>query len=118
MNIIKLNYQGSVVSAQSLRVPKVDSPDPDSQTFYLSSEAEGLDKDYVIRTRRDANTPPYQLRSVISVKTDFLCSCPDFTIRRWAKHEDCKHITIVRGFADRVGGVAALARMVRSDDQL
>jgi len=107
MQIIKLNQVGRVINVQLLRVPKVASPDPASQTFYLSSEAEGLDKEYVIRTRPDR----------MKLGSEFICSCPDFTIRRWEKHEDCKHITIIRGFADRVGGVTALAGVVRSDDQ-
>lgn len=39
----------------------------------------------------------------------FVCSCPDFFIRRQFKHEHCKHIRGVQYWARLRGGIAKLA---------
>ena len=103
MQIVKVNQFNRVISTQDLRVPKVRSTNPDEQMFYLSSETRP-GEEYVIRTRQ------------LWVEwVEYLCSCPDYTIRRWVKHEDCKHIAVVKAFASRVGGVNVLADLIRHE---
>ena len=127
MQIIKVDQFNRVVSTQTLRVPKVRSTDPDVQTFYLSSESRP-GEEYVIQTRaqqtdKDEIVTASNLRGwpntrPAQTEVEYLCSCPDYTIRRWAKHVNCKHIEVVRAFATRVGSVSVLADLVRQDHLL
>ena len=115
MQIIKLNQFKRVVSTQTQRVTKVRSTNPDEQTFYLSSESRP-GEEYVIQTRAKRSDPqvPYYLRST-QKEIEYLCSCPDYIIRRWAKHEDCKHIEVVKAFVTHAGSVSVLADLVRQE---
>ena len=120
MMIVKCDMKNLSTKGILLRVPKTVSLNPDSQTFYLSSETTP-GKEYIIQTRakRGAYKAPmyaYAYKPAFEVvnELDYICSCPDFTIRRWGLHEDCKHIETLKFLASRVGGVKALAEMVRT----
>ena len=120
MMIVKLDMQNLTTKGIVLRVPKNASPNSDSQTFYLSSETTP-GKEYIIRTRAQSaaygriNAGTYWSCNGLAVgnELEYICSCIDFTVRRWDKHEDCKHIETLKFLASRVGGVKALAEMVR-----
>ena len=119
MIIVKCDMQNLSTKGILLRVPKTVSLNPDSQTFYLSSETTP-GKEYIIRTRakRGAYKAPvystYSNAQLFEPYVEYNCSCPDFTIRRWAQHEDCKHVETLKFLAQHVGGVWALAEMVRT----
>ena len=110
MQIVKIKQFNRVVSTQTMRVPKTRSNNPNEQTFYLSSETRP-GEEYIIRTRASHR----YFDSWGKAEVEYICTCPDFTVRRWANHEDCKHIQVVKAFASRVGSASALADLVREE---
>ena len=103
MQILKIDER-NYAKELTIRVPSGPTLQTNNLTFYLSSETtRGVE--YVIRTR------DRQL-SYYGAELEHLCTCPDFSIRRWSKHEDCKHIETIKLLTARVGGVSQLARLV------
>ena len=88
-------------------------------TFHVSSQTD-QDKVYLVQTRRRTPSWSRARRRGIGEFThyDYLCTCPDYSIRRFQSYEDCKHIKVVKFFARLPGSLAALNSLEKLVDFL
>ena len=101
------------------------NPSRDNQTFYVSSQTDAA-KTYIVRTREfhtkivdrfGQTVPDFLIPTYMKFPTyppspefEYICSCPDFIVRKWADRKDCEHVEAVKV----LGGPYRLAQWLLS----
>ena len=100
-------------------------PNKDNQTFYVDSQTD-RGTHYIVRTRKvlmkvfnqfGHEVPSSLIPTHLQPKTEefeYICDCPDFTVRRWVAREDCKHIEAIKALALLAGSPYNLAVRLQS----
>ena len=101
------------------------NPSRDNQTFYVSSQTDA-DKTYIVRAREvhtkivdrfGTQVPDFLIPTYMKFPTDefeYICSCPDFIVRKWADRKDCKHVEAVKVLSSLADGPYLLSQRLLS----